>query len=153
MSALIALDGVLRTETGDPIPDGIKLYRILAESYRVIISSDLSPALTEHWLKSNMIVGFGDIFNDTHFYVGQDLRTRHIDIAKAQGKLELFVDSGADHCAYALSLGIPTVMYANPTFVRTTRIIKPWADLQAEVDRQKEAILNTYTGSSVKNFE
>jgi len=153
MSALIALDGVLRTETGDPIPDGIKLYRVLAESYRVIISSDLNPALTEHWLRSNMITGYGDILDDTDFFAGQDLRTRHIDISKSQGKLELVVDSGADHCAYSLSLGIPTILYANPTFVRTTRAVKPWKDLEDEVIRQKEALLNTYTGSSVKNFE
>ena len=47
-TALVALEGVLKTETGDPIPEVIKLYRILAEHYRVVITSDMSWKKTDH---------------------------------------------------------------------------------------------------------
>jgi hypothetical protein len=152
-TAFVALDGVLKTETGDPIPDGVKLFRILAEHYRVIITSDLDPAATEHWLRTNLIVGYGDIYDNRYFYEGQDLRARQIAIAQAQGRIELFVDPDADRCAYALSKGIPTILFAAPKFIRTSRKVKAWEDLADEVDRQRQALLDAHLGSNVKRFE
>jgi hypothetical protein len=91
-TAFVALDGVLRTEVGDPIAEGVKLFRILAGNYRVIIASDHSPELTEHWLRANLIVGYGDIYDSRYFFEGQDLRSRQLDIAQAQGIVDLFID-------------------------------------------------------------
>ena len=136
MSAIIALEGVLKTETGDPIPDGIKLFRILSEFYRVVLSSDMDTKQTEHWLRSHMIVGYGELYDDSTFFVGQELRLRHLEVAKSKGKVELFIDSDAD-----------------PRFVRTTRNVKPWEDLQIEVARQKDALLEAHLGSRVNRFE
>ena len=153
MSAIIALEGVLKTETGDPIPEGIKLFRILSEFYRIIISSDMDVKHSEHWLKSHMIVGYGELYDSSLFFEGQDLRLRHLDVAKAKGKLELFIDSDADYCAAALAIGVPTIMFASPRFVRTLRNVKPWEDLQLEVNRQKDALLEAHLGSRVNRFE
>jgi len=153
MSAIIAVEGVLKTETGDPIPEGIKLFRILSEFYRVILSSDMDTAKTEHWLRSHMIVGYGEIYDTSTFFVGQETRLRHLEVAKSKGKIELFIDSDSDFCAEALSMGIPTIMFASPRFVRTIRNVKPWEDLQVEVDRQKDAILQAHLGSRINRFE
>jgi hypothetical protein len=153
MSAIIALEGVLKTETGDPIPEGIKLFRILSEFYRIIISSDMDVKHSEHWLKSHMIVGYGELYDSSLFFEGQDLRLRHLDVAKAKGKLELFIDSDADYCAAALAIGVPTIMFASPRFVRTLRNVKPWEELQLEVNRQKDALLEAHLGSRVNRFE
>jgi len=153
MSAIIALEGVLKTETGDPIPEGIKLFRILSEFYRVVISSDMDTAKTEHWLRSNMIVGYGELYDSSLFFVGKELRSRHIEVAKSKGRVELFIDSDSDFCAEALSMGIPTIMFASPRFVRTTRNVKPWEDLQAEVDRQRDALLEAHLGSRINRFK
>jgi hypothetical protein len=153
MAAIIALEGVLKTETGDPIPEGIKLFRILSEFYRVIISSDMDTKKTEHWLRSHMIMGYGEIYDSSLFFVGQELRSRHLEVAKSKGKVELFVDADSDHCAEALAAGIPTMMFASPRFVRTTRNVKAWDDLQTEVDRQKDALLSAHLGSKVNRFE
>lgn len=152
-TALVALEGVLRTETGDPIPEGIKFFRVLAEHYRVVISSDDSPAETEHWLRGNMILGYAEFFDNSLFFEGQDLRSRHIAVAKSKGKLELFVDSDADYCAEALSLGVPSIMFASPRFIRTKRSVKPWEDLSAEVLKQREALLDAHLGSKIKRYE
>ena len=153
MSVLLSLEGVLKTETGDPIPEGIKLFRILAEFYRVIISSDMDTKKTEHWLRSHMITGYGEIYDSSLFFVGQELRSRHLAVAKTKGKVELFVDSDSDYCAEALASGIPTIMFASPRFVRNTRNIKPWEDLQTEVDKQRDALLDAHLGSKVSRFE
>jgi hypothetical protein len=152
-TAFVALDGVLRTEVGDPIAEGVKLYRILAQHYRVIIASDQSPKQTDHWLRSNLIVGYGDIYDDRYFFEGQDLRARQLAIAQAQGRVDLFVDPDADRCAYALSKGVPTMLFASPKFVRTSRDVRPWKDLADEVDNQRAALMAAELGSNVKRFE
>ena len=152
-TAFVALDGVLRTEVGDPIAEGVKLFRILAQHYRVIIASDQSPKQTDHWLRSNLIVGYGDIYDDRYFFEGQDLRARQLDIAQAQGRVDLFVDPDADRCAYALSKGIPTMLFASPKFVRTSREVRPWQDLADEVENQRAALMAAELGSNVKRFE
>jgi hypothetical protein len=152
-TAFVALDGVLRTEVGDPIAEGVKLFRILAQHYRVIIASDQSPKQTDHWLRSNLIVGYGDIYDDRYFFEGQDLRNRQLAIAQAQGRVDLFVDPDADRCAYALSKGIPTMLFASPKFVRTSREVRPWQDLADEVDNQRAALMAAELGSNVKRFE
>ena len=152
-TAFVALDGVLRTEVGDPIAEGVKLFRILTQHYRVIIASDQSPKQTDHWLRSNLIVGYGDIYDDRYFFEGQDLRNRQLAIAQAQGRVDLFVDPDADRCAYALSKGIPTMLFASPKFVRTSREVRPWQDLADEVENQRAALMAAELGSNVKRFE
>ena len=141
------------TEVGDPIPEGIKLFRILSEFYRVVLSSDMDPDKTEHWLRSHMIVGYGEIYDNSKFFEGQELRLRHLDIAKSKGKVDLFIDADADFCAAALAMGIPAMMFASPRFVRTNRVVKPWEDLQNEVDRQRDALLQAHLGSRINRFE
>ncbi len=152
-TALVSLDGVLRTEVGDPIAEGVKLFRILAQNYRVIITSDSSPEQTEHWLRTNLIVGYGDIYDDRYFFEGQDLRCRQLDIALAQGRVDLFVDPDADRCAYALSRGVLYMLFAAPKFIRRTRDVRPWSDLSDEVVNQRQALLEADLGSNVKRFE
>lgn len=152
-TAIVALEGVLKTETGNPIPEGIQLYRILVEHYRVVISSDLDPDITEHWLKSNLIIGYADIYDNRHFYEGQELRRRHLDLERSKGKVSLFIDPDADMCAYALACGITTIMFASPKFVRISRDVKPWEDLKAEVERQRTALLEAHVNNTNRRFE
>jgi hypothetical protein len=152
-TVFVALEGVLRTETGDPIPQGIKLYRVLADNYRVAIASDLDPELTEHWLKSNFIVGYGEIYDNRYFFEGQDLRMRQLAVARSRGKVDLFIDPDVDRCTQALAQGINVMLFASPKFVRTTREVRPWQDLAEEVERQKLALLDSYLGSNIKRFE
>ena len=152
-TAIIALEGVLKTEVGDPIPEGIKLFRILAEHYRVVIASDMSMEQTDHWLRSNLIIGYGDVYDDRYSFEGQELRKRQIDIAKSKGKVSLFIDPDADYCAYALERGIHVIMFESPKFIRTKRTVKPWEDLTTEVIRQRESLLDAQLGSNIKRWE
>jgi hypothetical protein len=152
-TALLSLEGVLKTEGGDPIQEGIKLYRILAEHYRVVICSDLSTDLSEHWLRNNLIIGYADLYDDKDFFEGQDLRARHLDMALARGKVSLFVDPDADRCAYALSKNVTTMLFAEPKFIRTSRMVKPWEDLKSEIERQRDALLEAHLGSQIKRYE
>lgn len=152
-TAFISVEGVLCTEVGDPIPDGIKLFRVLAQNYRIVLGSDQDPDKTEHWLKTNLIVGYADIYDDRLAFEGQDLRMRQLDIARSQGRVELFVDPDVDRCAYALANNVPTLLFAVPKFVRTKRPVRPWSELKEEVERQRLALLESDLGSKVHRFE
>lgn len=152
-TAIVALEGVLKTETGDPIPEGVKLYRVLAQHYQVVIASDMGYAETEHWLRSNLIVGYGDIYDARYFYEGQNLRSRQLAIARSKGQVELFIDVDPSICAEALSLGVPSLLFASPKFIRTFRSIKPWDELSAEVEKQRLALLDAQLGSNEKRWE
>jgi hypothetical protein len=138
MTALVSLDGVLRTEVGNPIHEGLKLFRVLAPSYRVVLATDGTKMEAEHWLRSNMISGYADIIDNTSGYEGQDLRIRQLDIMKTLATVELFVDSDVDRCALAFKSGITSLLFASPKFVRTKRQVKPWEELKTELERQKE---------------
>jgi hypothetical protein len=53
----------------------------------------------------------------------------------------------------ALANNVPTLMFASPRFIRTSRQIKPWEELREEVERQRLAMLEAELGSNVKRFE
>lgn len=150
-TAIVALEGVLKTETGDPIPEGIKLYRIMAEHYRVVISSTMDFEKTDHWLRSNLIIGYSDIYDTRYFFEGQDLLQRHIDVAKSKGKVSLVVSADGDLCAYALANGIASLMFANPRFVKTKKDIRAWDEVSQEVERQRLALLEAHLAANSKN--
>jgi hypothetical protein len=44
-------------------------------------------------------------------------------------------------------------MFAEPKFVRTTRMVKPWEDLKVEIERQRDALLEAHLGSQIKRYE
>ncbi len=138
MTVLISIEGVLRTEVGDPIHQGLKLYRTLAQSYRVILATDKGKEEAEHWLRANLISGYADIYDSRMAFEGQDLRLRQLSKARASGPVEMFVDCDADRCAKAYASGVLTLLFASPKFIRTKRSVKPWEDMKYELQRQKE---------------
>jgi hypothetical protein len=138
MTALISLDGVMRTEVGDPIHEGLKLYRVLATSYRTVIATDGTKEEAEYWLRSNLIKGYADILDNTRKFEGEDLRLRQLKIMRVEGVVELFIDSDVDRCAKAYSSGVTALLFSSPKFVRTKREVKPWDELKVEVEKQQE---------------
>lgn len=145
MTALIAVEGILRTDTKEPIPEGFKLFRTLVLSYRVVLSTTGETREIEHWLRTNYIFDYSEVLDNSHFYANQELRMRHLDIAKnSGGKVELLVDSDPEMCAQALALGVPTILFATPRYFRSARDIRPWGVITEEQARQKQIIAEKY---------
>lgn len=138
MTVLMSMEGVLRTETGDPIHQGLKLYRTLAQSYRIILATDGLKEEAEHWLRANLVTGYADIFDVRSAFDGQDLRLRQLAKARSSSPVELFVDCDADRCAQAYASGVLVILFAAPKFIRTKRVVKPWEDMKVELQKQKE---------------
>lgn len=153
VTAIIALDGVLRTETGDPIPEGMKLFRTLVENYRMVISADSDLDDADHFLKTNFVFGISKIYSSADSYVGTELRIRHLELARASGPVEMLIDSDAGVCAAALKLGIPVILFATPKYLRTTKPVRPWQDLTNEVERQRKQLAEEYLKNMGSRFE
>mgnify|MGYP003329896096 FL=1 len=153
MTMVISMDGVLRTEVGDPIPQGLKLYYALAASGRVVLSTDGTREAAEHWLRLNLIKGYGDLLANDSAYEGEDLKLRHLKMMQSKGRIILFVDPDVDRCKAALQMGITTLLFASPKFVRTKRKIKPWNELTEELQKQKELVAKIVIDGPLDRWE
>lgn len=144
MTALISIEGVLRKPNKDPIPEGFKLLRTLVVSYRVVLSTDSNEAEINHWLKTNYLFDYSDVMDSSHFYAGQDYKSRHLELARTQGKVEIYVDADPDACAAALAQGIPTLLFSSPKYFPSSREVRPWDTITKEQERQKQLIAEKY---------
>ena len=138
MTVLISIDGVLRTDVGDPIHEGLKLFRTIVTTYRVALATDGSSEEAEHWLRANLLTGYAELYDNRLAYEGQDLRLRQLQLARASGNIELFIDCDVDRCASAIASGVTTILFTKPGFVRRKREAKPWTEIKAEIDAQKQ---------------
>lgn len=153
MTVLISIEGVLRTEVGDPIHQGMKIFRQMMAGSRIVFSTDGTVEEAEHWLRANLIKGYADILGNNSAFEGQDLKVRHINLLQAMGKIDLFIDPDVDRCKYALSLGITTMLFATPKFVRTKRVIRPWSELQEELEAQKKLVAKIVLDGPLDRWE
>lgn len=153
MTILIALEGVLKKENGDPIPEGLKLYRSLVPNYRVVIAADSDMLHAEYWLKTNFVLGYADILDKSYHFDGVDLRERHLQHERVKGNVEFLIDADADRCAYALSIGVPSLYFTTPKFVRTRREVKRWDLITEEIKRQRELLAEANLGSNLDRWE
>jgi hypothetical protein len=153
MTMLISIDGVLRTEVGDPIPQGLKLYSALLASGRVVLSTDGNKAAAEHWLRTQLVSGYGDLLANDSAFEGEDLKVRHLKLLQSQGRIVLFVDPDVDRCKAAVQMGITTLLFASPKFVRTKRQIKPWNELTDELQKQKDLVAKIVLDGPLDRWE
>lgn len=151
MTALLALEGVLRTEEGDPIPEGFKLFRTLNDQYRMVIATNGTKAEALHWLKVNMLFGYADIIDNAVEYPGQDLRARQLAVLRSAGRVELLVDPDADRCADAVKSGVLALLFASPKFIRRVRQVPGWDVVTEELARQRE--LQAESQSTLNRWE
>ena len=145
MTTIMAVEGVLRTDTKDPIPEGLKLFRTLVVSYRVILSTKSDRKEIEHWLKSNFIVDFANVFTSEDVHAAEPLRKRHINLAQQGGKMEMYIDSDPEDCAMALSMSVPSILFTTPKYFKSDRKIRPWDAITEEQERQKHIIVDKYS--------
>lgn len=65
MSVLVAFDGVLQTDLGAPLFDGILLTRSLLAGSRVVIASNTPLEEVEHFLRTENITGVSKVYGET----------------------------------------------------------------------------------------
>jgi len=138
VAILIALEGVLRDDKGVQLQGSLKLYRSLVDNYRVLISTDSSMLEAERWCRIHGIWDYAEMYDKSRQLAGKTVRASHLDIARAAGgHVELYIDSDADNCKHALSLGVPSFFYAAPKLVPRKEPIRAWQEIAEQVEAQK----------------
>jgi hypothetical protein len=145
MTVIISVEGVLRKDDKTPIPEGIKLFRSMTANYRVVVSSQSSRKEIEHWLKSNFVFDYANLYSKEDSHVSMSIRSRHLQLAQQEGRAEMFIDADPDSCAEALEKGITSILFATPKYFKVSRDIKPWDSLADEQARQKQIIAERYS--------
>jgi hypothetical protein len=65
MSVLVSFEGILQTDLGAPLFDGILLTRSLLAGSRVVIAAHVPLGEVEHFLKTENIKGVSKVYGET----------------------------------------------------------------------------------------
>lgn len=145
MHIVVELDGVLRDTKHGIIPTGLLMYSTLTAYNRMTILSEEDEAATMYWLNSNKVVDVDNVIDNSIALEDEDLVPRQINMARARGNIDLFITSNPEHWVYAFNLGISSVMFAMPAYLRpefrpdAPKTRRSWDEIQKAIDKQNEA--------------
>ena len=139
------VDGVLRSESGSPIYQGLALYRMFNEDVRVILLTD-EREKTNRWLLEHKINKFDDLIDRNVPGVLEDPDIEQVKYVRSQGKVEVVVTSDTELAKKLLEIGLDTLLFLHPTYLRPEfrpdgrQGIRSWAAIEEEIDKQIEMI-------------
>ena len=142
MNILVSLDGVLSSDSGDPIRAGVMLYYALNINNRVAIMTSRKEEDAKHWLNSHGIINYDDLIDYSYHLEGEDLKKRQFVMSRSRAPIELYVDSDPTMCAWVFEeQGIPAIMFMNPGYLSVERRpdapkkVRTWDQIQESIDR------------------
>lgn len=142
--AIIALEGVLRSELGQPVNEGLLLYHALKGTHKLLLVIDeLSQDQTEHWLRVEGLRDHAEVIYPEAGY--DDIRQRQLQTLSARGmNVGLVVDCSPARVAGAVRAGYTGLVFASPKYLRPefhpggARGVRAWDAIAAELDTQAE---------------
>jgi len=145
MQILVELDGVLRNKDDGIISTGVLTYSMLTAYNRMTIMSTSTEEDTLRWLNVNKVVDVDNIIDSSVALEGEDLAERQINFARSRGAIDVFITSNPKLWAYAFDLGITSIMFGVPSYIRpefrpdAPKKVRSWDSIQEAIDRQNEA--------------
>lgn len=142
MNILVDIDGVLRTKDDDPIGTGILMVGTLTAYNRMRFMTSMSEEETIRWCNFNKVVDFDQIIDSSVHLEGENLAHRQITVARSTGSIDLFITGDPSLWAYAFDLGIPSVMFGVPSYLRAEfrpdapRKVRAWNDIEESINKQ-----------------
>jgi hypothetical protein len=142
LNVLLNLDGVLSSESGEPIRAGVILYYALANSHRVTLLTSRKTDDAEQWLQGHGIINYDELFDVGAHLEGEDLKKRQFLLARSKAPLEMYVDSDPAMCAWAFETqNVTSLLFSHPGYVKVEdrpdapRKVRKWSDIEAAVTR------------------
>lgn len=145
MAIVMFVDDVLRSSTGSPIYQGLALYRMFNEDVRVVLLTD-DRDKTHRWLLEHRINTFDDLVDRNVPGILNDPDLEQVKYCRSQGKVELVVTGNVELSKKLLEIGLDTLLFLHPTYLRPEfrpdgrQGMKAWADIEEEIDKQIEMI-------------
>lgn len=138
------IDGVLRGHNGAPIYQGLALYKLLNEDNKVfLLSTDKTK--DERWLKEHKLLNVDELIGSDIPGVTDDLSFRQVEYARSLGGgFQLAITSDPDLCSKLLEVGITTLLFAHPSYLReefrpdSRQGVKSWSRIVEELEYQQE---------------
>ena len=108
MNILVSLDGVLSSDTGEPIRAGVMLYYALNINNRVALMTSRKTEDAQHWLQSHGIINYDDLIDYSFNLEGDELKKRQFIMSRSRAPIEMYVDADPAMCAWVFEeQGIP----------------------------------------------
>ena len=142
MNILVALDGVLSSESLEPNRTGVILYYALNNGHRVGIITKQKKDFADHWLKSHGIIGYDDLMGNEVHLEGEDLKKRQFLLQRSKAPIELYVDSDPAMCAWVFGeQNVPIILLTTPSYSPVEARpdapskVRKWNDIEAAIDK------------------
>lgn len=146
MHILVEMDGVVRTQQGNPISTGILLVAHLTAYNKLTFISSESRLATEQWMNVNKIVDFDNLIDSSVGLHGESLIERQITMARSQSPIDLVITNNPRAWAFAFDQGIPSIMFGVPSYTRpefrpdAPKRLRAWNDIETAIEKQNEAM-------------
>lgn len=146
MAVLMYVDGVI-SKNGIAIKDGLGLFRTIKEKLAVILLCE-DKTKTEYWLKQNGVMTLDNILDYTATTPTEDMDYRLAEWCRSQGTIDYVVTANTDLATKLLESGFRVLLFLDPVYIDyrhrpdSTNGRKSWIELNAELDRQVEMLLD-----------
>lgn len=147
MNIAMSLDGVIRSDTGDLIPNGLIVYRGFHSLGRVILLTELDRTRAEAWCVLHNMSDYDDLIDDSVTVDPHEpLRIRQLHVARSKGPIDFYVDASPRWAAEAFRMGMTSMLFSHPSYARpefrpdAPKGVRPWDELIAERTRQQAMI-------------
>lgn len=118
MNVLLALNGILRADSGEPNRAGVVLYYALHAAHRVALITSDTGADARHWLNSHGIIGYDDLLDNSVELAGEVLKRRQFLLSRGKAPIEMYVDSDPEMCAWVFEhQSVPTLLFSHPSYL------------------------------------
>lgn len=142
----LPIEGVLRSHNGSPIYQGIALFKLLSDSNKIFLLSK-NKKIDERWLREQKLRGYDDMIgNDIPMFFNNILYSQVLHARNSSvGAFELAVVPDPDTAAKLLGVGITTLLFLHPFYVKeefrpdSRKGVKSWSDIVNELERQQDS--------------
>lgn len=146
MNILVSLDGVLSSESGEPIRAGVALYYALNINNRVALMTSRGEEDAKQWLQNHGIINYDDLIDRSFDLEGEDIKKRQFTLSRSRAPIEMYVDSDPRMCAWVFETHmVPTVLFTHPGYVKVEhrpdapKKVRAWSDIEESINRVNTA--------------
>ena len=159
MNILVSLDGVLSSESGEPIRAGVALYYALNINNRVALMTSRGEEDAKQWLQSHGIINYDDLIDRSFHLEGEDIKKRQFILSRSRAPIEMYVDSDPKMCAWVFeNQMVPTVLFTHPGYVKVEhrpdapKKVRAWSDIEDSINRVNIAKSEAAQAPKEQNF-
>jgi hypothetical protein len=159
VNILVSLDGVLSSESGEPIRAGVALYYALNINNRVALMTSRGEEDAKQWLQSHGIINYDDLIDRSFHLEGEDIKKRQFILSRSRAPIEMYVDSDPKMCAWVFeNQMVPTVLFTHPGYVRVEhrpdapKKVRAWSDIEDSINRVNIAKSEAAQAPKEQNF-